>query len=208
MRLVVSCACALALLWPAAAFAQEPPPKIGPFVVDLHGTVPRFPEDVTLAGSRAMTLAELPGSGLGIQIGLHLYLAKWRAITFGVGGEFTSGRATQTPAEGATGRAATETFRCLSPQISFNFGNGNGWSYISGGISRSVWSLVPEGQEPFPSDSEYLKTINYGGGARWFAKPHLAFRLPVPRIPRQPAHDAAHRRRRREREVGSACRRT
>src|SRR5438105_9776094 len=106
MRLVVSFGCALTLLWPAAVFAQEPPPKIGPFVVDLHGTVPRFPEDVNLAESRAMTLAELPGSGFGIQIGLHLYLVKWRAITFGVGGEFTSGRATQTPADGAAGRAA------------------------------------------------------------------------------------------------------
>ena len=169
MRLVVSCACALALLWPAAAFAQEPPPKIGPFVVDLHGTVPRFPEDVTLAGSRAMTLAELPGSGLGIQIGLHLYLAKWRAITFGVGGEFTSGRATQTPAEGATGRAATETFRCLSPQISFNFGNGNGWSYISGGIG---WATLTTGRvdKPLPDAGSGTKTINYGGGARWFSK--------------------------------------
>ena len=172
---------ALLLLTPATpAFSQEPPPKIGPFVVDLHATIPRFPDDVQLAASRGMSLAELPGTGLGVQVGLHLYLLRWKAITFGIGGEYASSRAAQTPAAGLTGvRAATETFESLAPQLSFNFGTGTGWSYISGGIGRSTWSLIPDGQEPFPSDSEKLRTINYGGGARWFAKPHLAFSFDV-----------------------------
>jgi hypothetical protein len=44
----------------------------------------------------------------------------------------------------------------------------------------SQWSLVPAGRdELFPSDTERLKTINYGGGARWFAKRHLAFSFDV-----------------------------
>ena len=46
-------------------------------------------------------------------------------------------------------------------------------------IAAPNWALVPEGQEGFAADSEPLKTINYGGGARWFAKPHLAFSLDV-----------------------------
>lgn len=162
------------------AFAQEPPPKIGPFVVDLHATVPRFPSDVQLAESRNMTLAELPGTGLGVQVGVHFYPFKWKAITFGVGGEFAASRAKQTPPKGSQNvRAATEHFQSLAPQLSFNFGTGVGWSYISGGIGLSTWSIVPEGQTPFPSDSERLKTINYGGGARWFAKKHLAFSFDV-----------------------------
>jgi hypothetical protein len=162
------------------ASAQEPPPKIGPFAVDLHATVPRFPDDLQLANSRGMTLAELPGVGIGVQIGLHVYLLTWRAITFGVGGEFASSRARQTPPAGAQSvRPATETFTSLAPQLSFNFGNGHGWSYVSGGIGQSTWSIVPEGQEPFPSDSDRLRTINYGGGARWFAKSHLAFSFDV-----------------------------
>src|SRR5258708_4813376 len=100
MRLVAALVCALGVLGAVTASAQEPPPKIGPFVVDLHGTVPRFPEDLNLADSRGIqSIAELPGSGLGIQIGVHLYLVKWRAITIGIGGEFTSGRSTQTPPE-------------------------------------------------------------------------------------------------------------
>jgi len=180
MRLVAAIICASAILAPVAALAQEPPPKIGLFVIDLHGTVPRFPEDINLADSRGLQLGELPGSGLGIQVGLHLYLLKWRAVTFGIGGEFTSGRSKQTPADGSLGLSpTTETFHCLSPQLSFNFGNGNGWSYISGGLGQSVWFLEPDGNPANDQDIEYLKTINYGGGARWFAKPHLAFSFDV-----------------------------
>ena len=36
-----------------------------------------------------------------------------------------------------------------------------------------------QGQENAPADDEPLKTINYGGGARWFAKKHLAFSFDV-----------------------------
>src|SRR5436309_3377470 len=46
-------------------------------------------------------------------------------------------------------------------------------------IGPLTWSIVPEGRTPFPSDSERLRTINYGGGARWFAKKHLAFSFDV-----------------------------
>jgi hypothetical protein len=177
MRFVV----ALILLTAASpAFAQEPPPKIGPFVVDLHGTVPRFPDSQQLADSRGLSLAELPGVGLGAQLGVHIYFFKWKAVTFGIGGEVAAARATQTPSEGMTGvRQTTETFRTIAPQLSLNFGTGHGWSYISGGIGASNWSLVPNGQDPQPQDEERIRTVNYGGGARWFAKKHLAFSFDV-----------------------------
>jgi hypothetical protein len=151
------------------AQAQEPPPRISLFVVDL------------LAQSRGiMNLAELPGSGLGLQAGLHVYPLRWRAITFGVGAEFTTGRARQTPDPTQTNlQPVTEQFTTIAPQLSFNFGNGNGWSYISGGVGPSTWAVVPSGQEGFAADSETLKTLNYGGGARWFMKSHLAFSFDV-----------------------------
>jgi hypothetical protein len=38
---------------------------------------------------------------------------------------------------------------------------------------------VPEGSQPGPADEESLKTLNWGGGARWFAKSHLAFSFDV-----------------------------
>ena len=179
--------CVIALACARGAAAQEPPPKLPLFVLDFHGTIPRFPnDDPDLAASRAapdgtpLGIADLPGSGLGIQIGLHLYLVRWRALTVGIGGEFTSGRSSQTPPEGSTSViATTERFRSLSPQLSFNFGNGYGWSYISGGLGQSVWFLEPTGTDASPPDEEYVKTLNYGGGARWFAKPHVAFSFDV-----------------------------
>ena len=76
-------------------------------------------------------------------------------------------------------RAVTSWFTAFTPQLSFNFGNGDGWSYISGGIGRGVWSTVPDAQQPLPADEERLTTINYGAGARWFAKPHVAFTFDV-----------------------------
>ena len=162
--------------------AQDPPSRIPWFVVDAHATVPRFPSnDTALADSRDLEASELPGRGWGAQVGLHIYPLRWRVITFGVGGEVAVGRATKTPNVDTTValRSAREVFRTIAPQLSFNFGNGNGWSYLSGGLGRSTWAIVPEGQENHPPDSEPLKTINYGGGARWFIKPRLAFSFDV-----------------------------
>src|SRR6266850_2179261 len=115
MRLfVLSIAISMVLLVARPAVAQDPPPRIGPFVVDLHATVPRFPQDPQLAASRGMDLSELPGSGLGLQIGVHVYPIRWRAVTFGVGGEFATGRSRQTPtAAQTTLRPSTERFTTL-----------------------------------------------------------------------------------------------
>jgi hypothetical protein len=173
--------------------AQDPPPRIGPFVIDFHATVPKFPsEDQNLADSRGMKLTELPGRGLGVQVGAHLYVLRLKAITFGVGGEYVTSRSSQTPAAGvALLRPAKERFTSLAPQLSFNFGTGHGWSYLSGGLGRSTWSLAAEGTQSIPLDDEpglqglktmnatKLKTINYGGGGRWFMKSHLAFSFDV-----------------------------
>jgi len=136
-----------------------------------------------------MTLAELPGSGLGLQAAITLYPLHWKAVTFGIGGDVITSRARQSPDAATTAaatanglpvpRASEERFRSFAPQLSFNFGNGNGWSYLSGGLGRSNWALVPAGQEGYPPDSEVLKTINYGGGGRWFMKRHVGFSFDI-----------------------------
>ena len=181
MRALVLAGATLITLFAAdPAVAQDPPPKIGPFVVDLHATIPRFPQDQQLAQSRDMTLAELPGSGLGVLAGVHVYPLRWRAITFGLGGEIATGRSRQMPtAAQTTLRPATERLTTMTPELSFNFGICHCWSYITGGLGRSTWAVVPQGQEGFAADSETLKTITYGGGARWFMKTHLAFSFDV-----------------------------
>jgi hypothetical protein len=130
----------------------------------------------------------LPGRGLGLQVGGQVYFFRWRAVTFGIGGEYAASRGRKPPPDTPGGSTATdattlreteETFSSKGTSLSFNFGTGHGWSYISGGIGQSTWSVIPVGRAAFPSDQERLKTINYGGGARWFAKAHLAFSFDV-----------------------------
>jgi hypothetical protein len=183
----------LALLTMSGAqtlYAQDAPPRIGLFVVDLRGMVPKFGDNPVLAQSRDLSQAELPGVGLGATGGVHLYLPKIVGITVGIGGEVLIGRShvdppgpTVDPTTGvstpSTLRPVTETFKSISPQLSLNFGNGNGWSYLTAGLGRSVWSIVPSGANPLPADEEVLRTVNYGGGARWFIKKQLAFSLDV-----------------------------
>jgi hypothetical protein len=164
-----------------AADAQEPPPPIRGFVVDLHGVVPMFPGDPQTALSRGLgtdTLPDtLPGAGLGLTAGGHFYFARLGAVTFGVGGELAVGRshvAGQAPSPDIT-----DKFTAVAPVLSLNFGNGNGWSYLSFGYGESRLSIVPDGAQPQPVDEEQKKTLNYGGGARWFIRKRLAFSLDV-----------------------------
>src|SRR5262249_6665190 len=150
-------------------------------VVDLHANIAQFPSDSqVLADSRGLNVAELPGPGFGGDIGVHVYPLRWRAVTFGIGGQVTVARSRQKPDEGTGLRAVTARFTSVAPQVSFNFGSGTGWSYVSGGIAGSKWSIVPDGfSSPLAADNDTLKTINYGGGARWFIKRHLAFSFDI-----------------------------
>jgi len=180
MRRLLVALFGVVLLFSASASAQEPPPRIGPFVIDFHATVPRFPsDDGQLAASHGLSTAQLPGTGLGIQAGAHVYVLRLKAITFGLGAEFATGHSSQAPEQGSTLAATEARFTTFAPQLSFNFGNGRGWSYLSGGLGASTWAIYPTQTGQGPADTERLKTLNYGGGARWFAKPHLAFSLDV-----------------------------
>jgi hypothetical protein len=182
----------MCIVWAAAclagrpAAAQDAPPRIPWFAVDVHGTVPMFPSSQPLADSRALGpngLTELPGAGLGIDVAANIYPLKWRAVTFGIGGHLMTARSrfTADPATGLT--SVNERFTYLGPALSLNFGTGAGWSYLSAGMNASTWSILPvvDGVEspPLPPDEQRVKTIDYGGGARWFAKPHLAFSFDV-----------------------------
>jgi hypothetical protein len=190
-RVAIAYVVAVVILRGSAAYAQDQPP-LPRFVVDLHGVAPVFPNDATqLAQSRPvldpsrpppaiLSVSELPGAGLGGRIGAHVYVFTYKKITAGVGGEVMLGTSSSTPAEGTTGLVSVnERLRVLSSQVSVNFGSGHGWSFLSGGVGRSVWSVRPAGQAETPADTESLPTFNYGGGARWFAKKHFAFSLDV-----------------------------
>ena len=178
---VVLFACVWVIGLNGVAQAQEPPARIGPYVVDVRGTIPAFRSDPELAQSRSLSQAELPGSGFGGSLGVHVYLPRVGPISIGVGGEATVARSHSTPIPTTdnTLRPVTETFKSVAPQISLNFRGGNGWSYLSVGVGRARWSVVPDGADPQQPDTELLGVLDYGGGARWFIKKHLAFSLDV-----------------------------
>ncbi len=103
--------------------------------------------------------------------------------TFGIGGELGDlARAPGGPVDFtvvASGSnvsypGVTSQLTSLAPQGSLNFGSGAGWSYLSVGVGKSIWSVVPDGAAPTPADQQWRTTINFGGGARWFPRHHLS----------------------------------
>ena len=110
----------------------------------------------------------------------------------GIGGHFMASRAkheiqpatgSQTPPVEVRGR-----FSSFSPQFSLNFAGTTGYSYISGGAGFSTFALTTE--PDFPSEVERIKTIDYGGGGRWFNRRRVAFSFDV-RFYMMKAHTSA-----------------
>ena len=173
------CVVLLSLIPPSPAAAQDPG-TIGPFVIDIRGSFVSVGQDAVLATNRGLAPDQLASSGLGLDIGGHVYLFRWRSITFGVGASALFMSTSRTPRQDdpdPDGPPVKTRFRALSPQLSFNFGDGNGWSYLSGGIGTSRMSIFVE-QETEPTQRG-AGTLNYGGGARWFVRPGLAFSFDV-----------------------------
>jgi hypothetical protein len=163
------------------AGAQDVPAEarpIGRFVADVRGTFPKFKQDPLIATGISVTTANLPVRAYGFVVGAHFYPARVGIVTFGVGGEMAMARRSHTLAAASAtadpGPTVNSRFRALSPQVSFNFGARDGWSYISGGIGTSKFTAERK-DAPLPPQESGSKTINYGGGARWFSKKHIAF---------------------------------
>ena len=175
------------LMWaaPAAAQADEPIPY---FAVDARASLAFYGQSDEIASSLAVVRTTLPSRGIGFEAGAHVYPFRFRAITFGFGGSIHASGAENTPAtpEGQTGSAAPPpvrtTFRAFNPQLSFNFGKREGWSYVSGGIGSTtltIEKIVANAAPTVDVEGRRAKTINYGGGARWFTNDHLAFTVDV-----------------------------
>jgi hypothetical protein len=148
---------------------------IGRYVADARMTLARFKEDPGVAAAIGVRPVNLPTRGLGIVVGAHLYPLRGRRVALGIGAEFLSARDRRTlptaedEEEGPTVETRLSSF---SPQLSLNFGKRDGWSYISGGIGSALFT-AERIDEPVGGGSR-AKTINYGGGARWFTNKHLA----------------------------------
>jgi hypothetical protein len=176
---VLALAVTMATVAPGA-FAQEPEKEpIGRFALDARVALPRFPDDAAIATALGVTTEHLPSRGLGVAAGVTFYPARLGKVALGVGAEwliFSRGSKTLDPeTEGAaSGPTVTTRFSVLSPQVSLNFGGRNGWSYLSGGIGLASFTTELDAA-PVADAAERTRAFNYGGGARWFAKEHLAF---------------------------------
>jgi hypothetical protein len=177
--LVLAVVMTVAIFAPGA-LAQEPEKEpIGRFALDARVALPRFPEDAATATALGVTADNLPSRGLGVAAGVNVYPARLGKVSLGIGGEwlvFSRGSKTADPATegGPSGPTVTTRFSVLSPQISLNFGGRNGWSYVSGGIGWASFTTERD-DAPVADAAGRTRAINYGGGARWFAKEHLAF---------------------------------
>jgi hypothetical protein len=166
-----------------SVFAQQKEPVSG-VAFDVRGVFARHKAEPSVATDLGVAAGNLPSRSWGLAGGGHVYVWKTQRMSLGVGGtvvmshgskflessSVTSGTITTTfPA--ATVRRHFLTF---SPEVSFNFGHRNGWSYISGGMFGTSRLYVDREDMP-ASNVPMRKTLNYGGGARWFNTEHLAF---------------------------------
>jgi hypothetical protein len=196
----------IAALFLSTAVYAQPSSSPGPYVIDLHGVMSGLPSgnafhpvlpDNTL----------VPRRGFGFGAGAHVYLKKLGPARLGVGVEIARARGTaMTPAPTTTSTTTTATtsssatatatstlsaaspietattVTLVTPQVSFNFGARDGWSYLSGGYGSAQIHGVASGQLTAPAtgaatlvrDEGRAAAVNYGGGARWFTREHVA----------------------------------
>ncbi len=194
----------LLLCTAATASAQDPEPvpapqplrsePIGLFVVDARGVMANLKPSALIAANVGRTEpTDLPGRGFGLSVGAHIYPLRTPRFALGVGADLLlRARGSKTiPAateDGPDGPTIVTRMTAFSPQVSLNFGRREGWSYVSAGMGPT--SIVTElADDPFPDAESTPRALNYGGGARWFAKKHVAFTFDVRfyRIPAQAA---------------------
>ena len=150
--------------------AQDDEP-IGRYVIDVRGSMVNLGRNDELARVRRLRANQLPSRGTAIDLGGHFYFLRLGPVTFGLGASILSAAAQQpvveptaddptpgfpqfTPQQPAQddeelepvieGLPVTSRFTAISPQITFNFGHRNGWSYVGGGLGTSRLNVYPQ----------------------------------------------------------------
>jgi hypothetical protein len=202
-QLAVAVAMAIgAFLASAPAVAQTSPPSLrGSHVIDIRAPMSRLPAASAFHPVLPAN-ALVPKRGFGLGFGGHIYVADLGVATIGVGVDVLRVRGTAaTPATTGTTITASSTnatpasalstvdtisvataMTAISPQVSFNFGTREGWSYLSGGYGVGEVRTAATGTPVAPlagtvtlvRDDGRAAAINYGGGARWFIRDRVA----------------------------------
>ena len=165
MRLLWVLLAAAAWASPAAAqpLGRDRP---GPYVIDVRGATSGMPTEAPFYPAAGTALA-VPSRGLGFDVGAHVYLMRVGSSQVGIGASIMQVRGSSPD--------ASATVRLLAPQVSFNFGTGNGWSHLSAGVGTArVETEVSRGDVSGTVRTGSLRTVNFGGGARWFLTRHMA----------------------------------
>jgi hypothetical protein len=148
--------CAVLLLASHASAQSLNPGPPGPFVVDVRGVSGGLPTASALYPELTFQDA-VPSRGFGYDIGAHFYRFHLGAARLGLGANYIR-------VHGKTADARVN-LQLFAPQLSFNFGSANGWSYLSAGLGP----VRVLGEKRFDTTS-----LNAGGGARWFTSNHVA----------------------------------
>lgn len=163
----------------AAAQTALPP---GPWVLDVRGVTTPVPTDAGFYPPLAVT--SVPSRGFGVDVGAHVYLLSMGLARIGVGADVVSVRSTAVGAVAAIDdeeslagpdQRLTLTMQMIAPQVSANFGSRDGWSYLSAGIGTVSITTETADVMPGRQESGRLRSVNFGGGARWFIASRLAF---------------------------------
>ena len=186
---------------PSAAQIAAPGPP-GPYVIDVRGATSAIPQDPAFFPP-VPTATIIPSRGSGIGVGAHVYLIRLGPARLGIGASallvrgIASPAKPAVPASGSTSASTAPPARPdveatlidVAPQLSLNFGSAEGWSYVSAGVGRaqlltetSAFGGGRSGTKMTPAqttESGTLSSTNFGGGARWFVKAHMAFSFDV-----------------------------
>jgi hypothetical protein len=133
--------------------------------VDLRGTTAGLPSDTAFFPPLAVDTL-VPSRGFGFDVGAHVYVFSLGPARLGIGANYVNAR--------GTADRVTATVSTLAPQLSFNFGSANGWSYLGAGLGRA-WVRTTAEQLTGTAEQETggVGALNVGGGARWFLTSHI-----------------------------------
>jgi hypothetical protein len=175
----------IALALTSAPVSAQSISRPGPWTVDIRGVTSPVPARAAFY-PRVDTGTLIPTRGLGVDVGGHIYLFNLGASRVGIGLDVVSVRGrttlpdpvTATPPPGSTpvpaGQTGEMALQMLAPQVSFNFGSRAGWSYLGAGLGTTdITTQTAGGRSPGRFEIRGLRTLNVGGGARWFVKSHL-----------------------------------
>ncbi len=172
MRWGVALLSLLLALWPRAVNAQVTPGPPGPYVIDLRGAMVWLPVATTFYPPLPDG-GIVPGRGFGVDVGVHVLGPRVGASRLGVGMNVLLAR-------GQAGQpVVSATVRTIAPQVSFNFGTHDGWSYLGAGygltsVATGLAATTTAGLGASMFETGLLPALNAGGGARWFTSPRLA----------------------------------